>query len=310
MERSATIPDAALDLMRRFFENPMLSSFTPLQREERIIQLLGQQGDVLAPRLIRDYFPGSTWNQVLALLVPALRNVTNEALFPRLEEIVRGLSWKFLALLDEKPIPHAQVADQVLAFLRKVLARQDARLAFTGPSTALFHRVLDRYLEAICAERGYVYFELSKVERLSMGKEELGGFLSTLLLLRPALYLLTPDSGTDFRERVSGVVRASFAERLSRALAREIPLLPAKVVEAAVLSHVSFEENPGLPASSRLVAVFSHRCRSYRPDITVDRGAESPDRSWFAAARRTWRLYGFDLKMLDELYRISAEYGW
>ena len=42
----------------------------------------------------------------------------------------------------------------------------------------------------------------------------------------------------------------------------------------------------------------------------VDRGAESPDKSWFSIARRNYKFYGFDIKMLDELYKTAAENGW
>jgi hypothetical protein len=42
----------------------------------------------------------------------------------------------------------------------------------------------------------------------------------------------------------------------------------------------------------------------------VDRGANGPDSSWFSVARRNYKYYGFDIKMLDELYRIAADNGW
>jgi hypothetical protein len=42
----------------------------------------------------------------------------------------------------------------------------------------------------------------------------------------------------------------------------------------------------------------------------VDRGADTPDKSWFSIARRNFKFYGYDVKMIDEFYKIAAENGW
>jgi hypothetical protein len=52
------------------------------------------------------------------------------------------------------------------------------------------------------------------------------------------------------------------------------------------------------------------RCKHYKPYTKVDRGAETPDKSWFNIARRNYKYYGFDIKMLDEFYKIAAENNW
>jgi hypothetical protein len=44
--------------------------------------------------------------------------------------------------------------------------------------------------------------------------------------------------------------------------------------------------------------------------MVVDRGADSPDKSWFNVSRRNARWRGLDVSMLDELYTIAAENGW
>jgi hypothetical protein len=42
----------------------------------------------------------------------------------------------------------------------------------------------------------------------------------------------------------------------------------------------------------------------------VDRGAESPDKSWFSIAKKNADYYGFDRRMLDELYMIAGDNNW
>ena len=65
-----------------------------------------------------------------------------------------------------------------------------------------------------------------------------------------------------------------------------------------------------METTSRIASIFSMRCKNYKPYNKVDRGAESPDKSWFNIARRNFKFYGFDIKMLDEFYKIAAENNW
>ena len=48
----------------------------------------------------------------------------------------------------------------------------------------------------------------------------------------------------------------------------------------------------------------------FKANVKVDRGADTPDKSWFNIARKNSRFFGFDDKMLEELYKIAAENGW
>ena len=82
------------------------------------------------------------------------------------------------------------------------------------------------------------------------------------------------------------------------------------MLKSAVDANVSFNEHHVLEATARLSAIFSARARNYQPDLKVDRGADSPDKSWLNVARRNYKFYGFDVKMLDELYKIAAENMW
>jgi len=82
------------------------------------------------------------------------------------------------------------------------------------------------------------------------------------------------------------------------------------VIRSGVNANVSYLENRFIEATARLAAVFSARCRAFQPNVRVDRGADTPDKSWLSIARRNYKFYGFDVKILDELYSIAAESGW
>jgi hypothetical protein len=111
-------------------------------------------------------------------------------------------------------------------------------------------------------------------------------------------------------EQTSGIVQTQFAEKVVHAAKKDLPILPDQVVKSAVSASISFIENRFIEATARIAALLAARCRNYQPSVRVDRGADSPDKSWLSIARRNYKFYGFDIEMLDEFYSVAAENGW
>jgi hypothetical protein len=106
------------------------------------------------------------------------------------------------------------------------------------------------------------------------------------------------------------VVSPQFAATVLASLRPQLPAVPPSLLRSAVSSNCSFLDDGRIEATSRLAAIFASRAGNYNPQVQVDRGAHGPDSSWFNIARRNFKYYGFDIKMLDELYRIAADNGW
>jgi hypothetical protein len=143
-----------------------------------------------------------------------------------------------------------------------------------------------------------------------MGKEEVQALTEATLLLKPIITLAASGNQTATNEQASGTIQNQYAEKVVIAAQKAMPRVPGDLVKSAVGASISFQDNRFVEATGRLSAIFAARCRNYQPNIRVDRGADSPDKSWLSIARRNYKFYGFDIKMLDELYSIAAENGW
>ena len=137
---------------------------------------------------------------------------------------------------------------------KKLLTKRDARLAFTGPLTALSYNLTDKYLDEIFRRREYIFIEITKGQRLKLSKEEVQNFLKAILLLKNAVYLQA------FNEPQPGItaplIDVSFVERVLRVLKQEQKIIPEELLENALNSNLSFLENPKIEAVSRLAAYF------------------------------------------------------
>ena len=293
----------------RLLQNPALRDLTPLQKEEQIVQFLYLNSSQLYPSLSHpNFFPGMSWAEIVELLHKALFHIVDNDVLPGLRRIVFDqIDFSFVNFLGRSDSSRDHISDQVYEVLVELLKRPATRRALTGPYTAVHFRLAAPYIERIYMRKSYIHFELTKVQRLRMSKDEVRSMVDATLLLKPAVHLASSQSEAD---NVGGLVPARFAERALSQLGTKLSLLPEQAVRSAVNANVSFREHRFVEATSRLASIFASRGRNYRPNVRVDRGADTPDKSWLSIARRNHKFYGFDGKMLDELYSIAAEMGW
>ena len=296
--------------MSRLLANPALAPLTPLQREEQIIQFLHANAAQLAPTLgSQVFFPGKSWNQIVSLLYQALIGIVDQQLKPDLTSLVGNVQFGFVNFIRQQSAGSEKVRMQIEQFLLGLLGQMGARRSFTGAFAALRYGIVDKYINAIWTRKSYTHFELTKVQRLKLSKDDVRSMIESTLLLMPVVHV-GGAGGNGQGEQVTGTVQAQFAEKVFQAAKKQLSVLPDQVLKSGVNANVSYLENRFIEATARLAAVFAARCRNYQPNVRVDRGADSPDKSWLSIARRNYKFYGFDIKILDELYSIAAESGW
>ncbi len=293
----------------RLLSNPALRSLNPLQREEQILKFIEMNARQLLPTLSSGaFFPGESWFKIHGLLKETLRSLIDVSLLPGVQrQIYDKINFSFISVLGTQMGFQDKIKDGIFTFIKQLLSVPEGRKAFSGSYNAIYRQIVDKYIEAIFSDHSYIHFELIKVQRLKMNKEEIQNFIKVSLLLRPAIYTFSISMHKD---NSSGIITTSFAEKVEESLQKEIPALPSGIIKSAIGSNVSFNENKYLQATSRLTSILSSMAQSIKSAITVDRGASTPEKSWISIARRNYKYFGWDIKMLDELYRFSAENNW
>jgi hypothetical protein len=305
--------EKATAFVTRLLANPAIKTLTPLQKEEQIIQFLHANAAQLAPTLSTPaFFAGAPWNKIVALLLEALMAIVDTELHQSIDRIIGSqIDLSFASQLWQKPGAPDTAREQLQRVVKALLAKPEARRGFTGAHAALVHGFVDKYVDAFWVRsNSYVRFEITKVQRLRLSKEQVKAMIETTLLLKPLVYLIATGGVAGQAEQTSGIVQSQFADKVFAAARKQITALPDQVIKSAVSSSISFIENRFIEATARIAAILSARCRNYQPSVRVDRGADSPDKSWLSIARRNYKFYGFDIKMLDEFYSIAAENGW
>jgi hypothetical protein len=302
----------AVAFISRLLQNPALTGLTPLQKEEQILQFLTKNASQLLPTLTSpNFFPGRSREQIWTILTQNLFESINTFLLQDLQSIINDrIGFSFIPFFRQQNVSFSQIKQALYEFITQLLQKPEARRACTGPFTALAHNFAESYVHQAFTRKEYIHFELTKVQRIKLPREETKQLINCSILLRPSIYYFGVVGGGSQQTAVSGLVQASFAQKAFNSLKQHLQMLPDAVLHSGVNSNVSFQENKNLEATSRMTAIFSARCRNYNPHIKVDRGADTADKSWFSIARRNYRFYGYDIKMLDEFFKIAAENGW
>lgn len=294
----------------RLLANPALSDQNPLQKEEQILQFLNANSHQLYPTLSSaNFFPGMEWQQIWGFLHQALTKSTDAVLVPLLRRTVQEqLDLSYISFMRQQAVGQDKVKEALFQFLAHSLSHYETRRELIGSLNAILFKGDEKYIDQVYLRKEYIHFELTKVQRLKMSKEEVKYLIRTCLLLRPAVFSLFASSGNS--DRHAGLLPAQSADRVLEAMTQRLKLIPDQIHRSTVNSTVSFLENRFIEATARMTAILSAMYRSYRGNITVDRGADTQDKSWISTARRNFKFFGYDIKLLDELYKIAAENGW
>ncbi len=294
----------------RLLSNPALADLNPLQKEEQIIQFLQVNSPQLYPTLSSaGFFPGETWPQITGRLVEALFSVSDRSILPEMEKLIMGgLDLSFIAFLRQNARADQAGKNTLLTFESGMLKSPEARRELAGVLASIEFGIIDKYLDEAYERKEYVHFELTKVQRLRMSKEEVKNLIKVSALLKPSVYFFSSSSGGQTNQ--AGLVQASFAEKAVSNAREALPFLPEEVLKSAVYSNVSFLDNRYIDATSRIAGILSALSRQYRRNLRIDRGADTQEKSWLSIARKNFRFFGYDVKLIDEFYKIAAENGW
>lgn len=306
--RSQALPS----FISRIFEMPGLRGLSALQKEEQALRFLRTNGQQLQPLLASMGLASAAgWRETVEALAQEMKAYADRLLEAEIARAIdQRLTFAFYPPLTGGRQPSAKGREELATVIHRVANHPVSRRALTGSLSAVLSDLTDKYIPLVWERRKYIHVEVTRVQRLGLSSEECSDLLRFLLLVRPAAYLHVTPGAELGKDSGFTPVQEPALQRALPALTAQLSSLPAQAVIFALRSALPFPAAQGLEAVSRLAAIFAHRGRGLAPSLIVDRGADSPDKSWFNVGRRNARWHGLDPRMLDELYTVAAENGW
>ncbi len=303
------------DFLDKLWQNPAILKTSMGKKENQILSFLKEnQGQLQKVFASADYFPNMSWNEAVALLLSELIEKVLETISPRIDRIKQNLLQpELIRYFDPSAnIDAGTFKDFLVAMMKHKPVRDQYILVIETISLEYF----ERYMVHAIEKKKTIYTELIRRERLDMDITLVPKYLNLASLFRPLFFLKFPfkRSSNDMislsdamkDKKTYETAKVGFKDFLNDELGR----MPERIYLPGMESHVSATENPDISAVSRLINIMVNRCIDFDPSVKVDRGAETPDKSWFNINRKNAKNYGYDARFLEELYHIAGDKGW
>ena len=262
------------------------------------------------------FFPNLEWSNVFQELLSNLYERVCANVLGVFNEFIDGTEFTALNREGNLNFPAAFQKEKLSSFLQNLFKNREARFNFSSVYNIFQFEIIEKYIGEIFSRREVIYNELVRVQKTHLECDDYIVFLKTLLLVKNAGFLKIPLAG-DASNPVNLAESAKtpgkmhkLIDSLAANVRQGLPVLSDKAIKLALKSNLRESLSDIQAASSRLLYILSMRFHNYKPVEVIDRGAESPDKSWFAIVRKNAESYGFDKKMLEELYRIAGDNSW
>jgi hypothetical protein len=305
-------PDAVSRFASRLLETPALRPLAALQKEEQAMNVLRINGPQLLPvfsSLGLDTARG--WREPAALIARAIRAEADRMMTAEVSNLLSSrlmLSF-FPGLTGGRQAP-ARARDEIRALIARAAAHPVARSALAGSLAAALSDIIEKYIPQAFERKKYTYVEITRVQRLSISPADLSDLMRFVVLVRPAAYLYVTPGETADKDAGYSPLQETYVQKILAGIAAQAPSLPGPLINLGLRCTLAFPGTVRVEAVSRMGAIMSMRGRALSPAVVVDRGADTPDKSWFNVQRKNARWHGLDGQMLDEMYTIAAENGW
>ena len=288
----------------KLWNNPMLSGLSPLQKEEQLNLFLQVNESKLSNSFqSENFFPDRSWHETRELIQQSITDCANKSLWPMMRSVLENnLDLSFISRMESANSVTTRLQKSMSDFVERLIVDSKAHRELASPFNCLSLSLVEKYMHRAFKIRKYINFEFCRLGKQDVNYEDIINSIKSAMLIRPAIYM--------FGNSAQGLISPSFSRQVIKKTADILNGFPENHVQDAIESALPFQDNPHMASVSRMVAIFSHRCRNMKSNEKVHRGAESSDKSWFSIARKNYKFHGFDLDMLVELHSIATNNGW
>ncbi len=307
------------DFIDHLLNNPNIKNEPMMIGEGLILHFIAQNQEQLrATFKSSQFFPHLEWKDVLQLITSNLYERVISTINPVITEFIESTDFSLLNKSSDSQEFSAQYHQERLNnFFKSIIINRDVRYNLNSVINIYQYNIIERYLSEIFNRRDYLYNELVRVQKTYLEYDEYVVLLKTLLLIKNTVYMKIPinDKAGNKKYNINDCINSSanlkmFFDKTLTKMRGELPNLPEKLLRLALKSNVRESQTEVEEASSRFVYILCARFQHYKPIKKIDRGAETPDKSWLSIARSNAQYYGYDKRMLDEMYRIAGDNEW
>jgi len=307
------------EFVDHLFNNPNIKDESILIAEGLILNFIVQNASGLNTTFkTPQFFPHLKWNEIIQQIIADLYGRTVATALPVLKNFIDKNDLSILnKLTTQSPLPDTFLKEKSNEFIDEIFKNKDVRYTLSSVVNIFENKIIEKYVGELFAHRGFIFNEIVRVQKNNLSVEEYVVYLKFLLLIKSAAYNKIDVPSINNSQKMTLLEVVSMPKKLDffikdfhGYIQQFSPNFSLKDTSIAVKSNLKSDLTQLEEGSARFLYILSTRFHNYKPTVKIDRGAETPDKSWFSIAKKNASYYGFDKRMLDELYQIAGNNNW
>ncbi|MFN3411321.1 MAG: hypothetical protein ACK4YF_04085 [Exilispira sp.] len=287
---------------------PVIKKDCPIGAEQQIITFIKTNLPKLEVSFTRpEFFPNLPPRETIAYIISTLqKRVVDQSLNFFKKVINSEIDLSILRKVRKRPVNEEVLKEKIISLMEEMLLDPITRLQLKPVYYILQTKYIDKIINLLFERKAFTYNELVRVQKCYI---EAGEYISYLKIL--LLFSQFPNFQKENKKILLNAAtneeKIQICTNSSKILARKIPEMDIIEFKLAVDSNLPENLLEIWEASSRLLFILLHRFNEYDPNLKIEKGAETPDKSWFGVARKIAKDFGYSRGIIDELFLIANE---
>ena len=306
------------DFVNYLYANPNIGRNSAPLAELLIKQFISSNIKQLSPMFqTPQFFQGMDTSEVTSLILDEVEKRTISSIKKTISAEIEKIDFTFMTAGDKTGSFNAEMYRKYFTDFAFALADDGDCRPYFSPTVNMFqNKIIEKYLVEIFNKRTPLYFELVRIQRNNLSAMDYVNYLKLLILVRPLAFErkiienFSPAEVNlnDFINIPSSLPK--FIDMKSKTVYRNLPGVSQDFIKMSLKSLLKSQLLQPEDASAKFLYILCSRFNNYSEVRQADRGAETPDKSWFSIAKKGASELGFDRRYLDDLFIIAGNNGW
>jgi len=287
---------------------PPIKKDCPIGAEQQIITFIKTNLPKLEVSFTKpEFFPDLPPKETIAYILSTLqKRVVDQSInfFKRI--ITSEIDFSILRKVRKRPIDEDKIKEKMINLITEMISDPICRSQMKPVFYILEQKYINKVVDLLFERKAFTYNELVRVQKCYIEAPEYVSYLKILLLLSQFVNY-PPENKKIFINASTNEEKVQICNNSAKTLVRKIPEIDIIECKLAIDSNLPENLIEIWQASSRLLFILLHRFNEYEPGLKAEKGAETPDKSWYGVARKIAKDFGYSKGIVDELYLIANE---
>lgn len=296
------------DFILKLISNPNFNGQPISMIEQQISNFVEQNKQQMSAIASQKFYPGLSGDKATEKLISDIRTFISQSIVNKARQVVPS-SLDIPMLPESLGIGSGEtVLAHTLILYEKIAAHREARQMIDQYCILLDEHYIDRYVGAAFQEKGYIFNELFRVQKINLDLQNMCEYAKLCAAVTPAaaVRLAIPQVGAHpvnaFDLKDKPAQQKLYLEKITQLVRSIAPEINNELLAAALKVPVSAELDMATPIGKFLAILFA-RAKDFRKGQKAEKGSETPDKSWFSVQIKNAAFMGFDKRMLEEFNR-------